>query len=94
MLPTAAVIECIGLPQVLQPAAAATYGRMSLGAYLARHGYSEAFKRNYLLPMCAAVWSVPNAQVGSPRMLAESYLGRVGLAGELASARRSSVPNA
>ena len=50
--------------QVLRPDAAAAYGAMSLGAYLERHRYSEAFKRNYLLPMCAAVWSVPNAQVG------------------------------
>lgn len=51
--------------QVLRPDAAAAYGAMSLGTYLERHGYSEAFKRNYLLPMCAAVWSVPNAQVRS-----------------------------
>ncbi|KAK9821949.1 hypothetical protein WJX81_001503 [Elliptochloris bilobata] len=50
-------------PKVLRPEAAATYGSMSLGAYLIRHGYSEAFKRSYLLPMCAAVWSVPNVQV-------------------------------
>ena len=57
-------LKCGGIAQVLLPEAAATYGRMSLGAYLARHGYSETFKRNYLLPMCAAVWSVPNAQVG------------------------------
>ena len=56
-------LECGGVAQVLLPEAAATYGRMSLGAYLARRGYSEAFKRSYLLPMCAAVWSVPNAQV-------------------------------
>ena len=61
-----AAVECSVMPQVLLPEAAAAYGRMSLGAYLARHGYSEAFRRNYLLPMCAAVWSVPNAQVGQP----------------------------
>ena len=39
------------------------YGSMRLGAYLEERGYSEGFKRDYLLPMCAAVWSVPNGQV-------------------------------
>lgn len=64
LLSTTAASECGGMPQVLLPGAAATYARMSLAAYLARHRYSETFRRNYLLPMCAAVWSVPNAQVG------------------------------
>ena len=64
LLTTRVAFERSRAPQVLLPEAAATYGRMGLGAYLARHGYSEAFKRNYLLPMCAAVWSVPNALVG------------------------------
>lgn len=42
----------------------ATYQNKTLGEYLDENGYSEAFRRNYLLPMCAAVWSVPNKQVG------------------------------
>ena len=49
--------------QVLKPELAHEYGSMSLGEYVRREGYSEAFIRSYLLPMCAAVWSVPNAQV-------------------------------
>lgn len=36
---------------------------MSLGHYIQKKGYSNAFVSNYLLPMCAAVWSVPNKQV-------------------------------
>ena len=31
----------------------------TLGAYLERHGYSEAFARDHLLPMAAAIWSTP-----------------------------------
>ncbi|SDN36710.1 NAD(P)/FAD-dependent oxidoreductase [Vreelandella arcis] len=30
---------------------------MTLGEYLDRHGYSQAFQRRYLLPMGAAIWS-------------------------------------
>lgn len=30
---------------------------MTLGEYLQRKGYSEGFRRHYLLPMCAAIWS-------------------------------------
>ncbi len=51
--------------QVLKPEMAKTYGGMSLGEYVQQQGYSHAFISNYLLPMCAAVWSVPNAQVGA-----------------------------
>lgn len=29
----------------------------SLGAYLDREGYSDAFRDDYLIPMTAAVWS-------------------------------------
>ena len=29
----------------------------SIGEYLAREGYSDAFRDDYLLPMTAAVWS-------------------------------------
>ena len=38
------------------------YARMTLGEYLALRGYSEGFRDHYVAPMCAAVWSVPNAQ--------------------------------
>jgi predicted NAD/FAD-binding protein len=41
------------------------YGDMTLGEYLRKHGYSTPFTKNYVVPMCAAVWSVPNAQVRS-----------------------------
>ncbi|KAK9818144.1 hypothetical protein WJX72_007777 [[Myrmecia] bisecta] len=50
-------------PAVLKPEVADTYAQMTLGEYLAKHRYSESFRDNYVLPMCAAVWSVPNAQV-------------------------------
>ncbi|GBF87498.1 cyclopropane fatty acid synthase [Raphidocelis subcapitata] len=50
-------------PKVLEPSSAASYRDVALGAYLDSNGYSQAFRRHYLLPMCAAVWSVPNAQV-------------------------------
>jgi predicted NAD/FAD-binding protein len=49
--------------QVLRPEAAAKYEHMSLGEFLKEGGYSGVFTSHYLLPMCAAVWSVPNAQV-------------------------------
>ncbi|BDA46075.1 probable cyclopropane-fatty-acyl-phospholipid synthase at C-terminar half [Coccomyxa sp. Obi] len=39
------------------------YAEHSLGQYIREKGYSRAFISHYLLPMCAAVWSVPNAQV-------------------------------
>ncbi|WP_088332130.1 FAD-dependent oxidoreductase [Lacimicrobium sp. SS2-24] len=29
----------------------------TLGDFLEQHGFSEAFSRNYILPMCAAIWS-------------------------------------
>ncbi|KAK9864126.1 hypothetical protein WJX84_007458 [Apatococcus fuscideae] len=50
-------------PKVLEPALAERYACMSMGEYLQRNGYSRAFQDNYVLPMCAAVWSVPNSQV-------------------------------
>lgn len=34
-------------------------GGLALGAFLDRHGYSEPFRRWYLLPMAAAIWSCP-----------------------------------
>lgn len=52
-------------PAVLRPEAAPTYASMTLGEYLQKQGYSRGFTDNYLLPMCACVWSVPNSQVGA-----------------------------
>lgn len=34
-----------------------------LGAYLDRHGYSAAFQQEHLLPMAAAIWSTPCAEM-------------------------------
>ena len=36
---------------------------MTLGHYLSSNKYSRTFTYNYVVPMCAAVWSVPNAKV-------------------------------
>jgi uncharacterized protein len=38
-------------------------GNVTLGAYLARHGYSQAFRDWYLIPMGAAIWSSPRATI-------------------------------
>jgi predicted NAD/FAD-binding protein len=35
----------------------AEFGWMTLGQYLARRGYSRFFTENYVVPMCAAIWS-------------------------------------
>jgi predicted NAD/FAD-binding protein len=51
-------------PKVLEPAVHHVYRDMTLQQYLQQHKYSRAFTHNYVLPMCAAVWSVPNSQVG------------------------------
>lgn len=40
------------------------FARMTLGQYLTLRNYSAGFRDHYVAPMCAAVWSVPNAQVG------------------------------
>lgn len=32
-------------------------GELTLGEYLARHGYSEGFRDDYIVPMGAAIWS-------------------------------------
>jgi predicted NAD/FAD-binding protein len=45
---------------------------MTMGEYLKYRGYSNTFLRNYVLPMCAAVWSVPEAQVAIGVMLEAS----------------------
>jgi predicted NAD/FAD-binding protein len=34
-----------------------------LGVFLEAHGYSRSFQRDHLLPMCAAIWSLPVEQV-------------------------------
>lgn len=49
--------------QVLKPGTSEKYAQHSLGQYIREKGYSRVFVTQYLLPMCAAVWSVPNAQV-------------------------------
>lgn len=36
---------------------------MTLGQYLKRGRYSQIFCAKYLLPMCAAIWSVSTASV-------------------------------
>ena len=41
--------------------------RLTLGDYLDANGYGEAFRRDYLLPMAAAIWSAPtNAILNYP----------------------------
>lgn len=35
----------------------------SLGAWLDRHSYDEAFRKNYILPMGAAIWSTPEREM-------------------------------
>ena len=57
------VASALAHVQVLKPELKGKYGQMSLGKYVRQQGFSQAFVNNYLLPMCAAVWSVPNAQV-------------------------------
>jgi predicted NAD/FAD-binding protein len=42
----------------------ATLGEMSLDEYLYQGDYGEAFIRDHLYPMAAAIWSTPAAQVG------------------------------
>lgn len=39
------------------------YANMTLGEYLIQQKFSQQFEQNYVLPMCAAVWSVPSSQV-------------------------------
>jgi predicted NAD/FAD-binding protein len=51
--------------QVLDPAESGRFSRMSTGDYLRLRRYSQAFVRHYFLPMCAAVWSVPESQAST-----------------------------
>lgn len=50
-------------PKVLEPSVVDAYNQMTLAEYLKKERYSDSFISWYLLPMCAAVWSVPNEQV-------------------------------
>lgn len=50
-------------PLILEARATKMYDKMSLGEYLSQNKYSESFINNYILPMCAAVWSVPALEV-------------------------------
>ena len=45
------------------PRDAATFGEMSLGDYLDKNHYSEAFRQYHLYPMAAAIWSLPAQKV-------------------------------
>ncbi|KAG8831028.1 hypothetical protein FRC17_003850 [Serendipita sp. 399] len=35
------------------------YEDVSIGEYLEKNGYSDTFRDDYLIPMCAAIWSTP-----------------------------------
>jgi predicted NAD/FAD-binding protein len=37
--------------------------RESLGGFIARHGFSQRFRQDYILPMGAAIWSTPRAHM-------------------------------
>ncbi len=37
--------------------------RGTLGAFLDRHGFSQSFRHRHLLPMAAAIWSAPTADI-------------------------------
>lgn len=43
----------------LDPSSQTSEKDMSIGEYLDREGYSQAFRDDYLIPMTAAVWSTP-----------------------------------
>ena len=44
-------------PKVLSPTNAEKYAKTTLGEYLSRNKYSSFFVENYVVPMCAAIWS-------------------------------------
>ncbi len=50
---------------------------MTLGQYLSLRQYGAAFRDLYVAPMCAAVWSVPNAQVGRCRGAVVNWVQRL-----------------
>lgn len=38
-------------------------GRMTIGDYLVKRGFSAGFRDNYLIPMAAAIWSTPRIEM-------------------------------
>jgi predicted NAD/FAD-binding protein len=53
----------------------ARYRDLSLGQYLQEHHFSDAFAKKYLLPMCAAIWSVPSGScLGFPVQTVVAFL--------------------
>jgi predicted NAD/FAD-binding protein len=46
-------------------AAGLEHDLLALDAFLKREGYSDGFVQDHLLPMAAAIWSVPTAQAGA-----------------------------
>lgn len=46
-----------GSPREVVNGGTAHFQDISIGAYLEREGYSDAFRDDYLIPMTAAVWS-------------------------------------
>jgi predicted NAD/FAD-binding protein/cyclopropane fatty-acyl-phospholipid synthase-like methyltransferase len=49
-------------PSVLLPENSTKYRDVTLGQFLDEKKYGQAFRLQYVLPMCAAVWSVPQSQ--------------------------------
>lgn len=49
--------------RAVQDLAANRLGRLTLGEYLAKGKYGAMFRDNYILPMGAAIWSMPSASV-------------------------------
>lgn len=49
--------------QATRLAKSASLPELSLGDFLDRHGYGQAFRHWYLLPMAACIWSCPSAQM-------------------------------
>lgn len=47
-------------PEVLEPRHAAKFDGVTLGEYLKTERYSKFFADNYVVPMCAAIWSCSN----------------------------------
>jgi predicted NAD/FAD-binding protein len=52
----------------------------TLGEYLARHGYGDAFRDEHLVPMAAALWSAPAGQVlGFPMQFVVRFMANHGM---------------
>jgi uncharacterized protein len=49
--------------QCLEDRDAGELGQLSIGEYLRRRKFSDAFRDNYLLPMAAAIWSTPRIRM-------------------------------